>query len=247
MMHIPSLAYKRCLALLFCTFAYSVACFASAPNEGTARDSYSLPAPPMQQPTLSAAQIKSLEDSVTTAKDLATLVKLEKQIALARGSCALNVTTAKKLTENILAKERQLDAPNRDIAITLSDLADCYPLEEMNKAIPFRKEALAIAIKASPRMDIFVIATQNALVRELVITHASRAEIVAVSPICPHCHTRAQVLPVFGMMPYSQKDYGYGFVNGSCSPDHPNWYCRKCKGSFYPYSTKAIVMDEKPQ
>lgn len=234
---------KVSLVSLSCIVALSIACQAICANDE------SLPAPPptIEKKPLSGAQIKVLGDKISAAKDMGTLVNLEKQVAVKCWSNAIRPERARTLLEQIVESERQLVGSERlEVAHGLNDIANSFPLEQQKDAISLRREALSIALKKSPPMDSFVLEVRSSLARELVLTHAKKSHVTEICPSCPHCQNNAFVVPVFGFIPFKQSDYDYGFVNRVGERSGAHWYCRKCKGAFFPYTTKEEIMDEKP-
>lgn len=95
-------------------------------------------------------------------------------------------------------------------------------------------------------MDKFVLEVRSSLARELVLAHAKKSQVTEICPLCPHCQNNSFVVPIFGFVPYLPSEYDYGFVNRIGERSGAHWYCRKCKGAFFPYTIKEEIMDEKP-
>lgn len=90
---------KVYLVALSCIVALSLACEAICAND----ESPPAPPPPaFAEKLLTGAQIKALENKISAAKDMGTLVNLEKQVTAKRQSCAISPERARTLIEQVV-------------------------------------------------------------------------------------------------------------------------------------------------
>lgn len=129
---------------------------------------------------------------------------------------------------------------------TISSPAADYQKQVDTKTISNSSEAYKYHASSPNKSPARIDHANYETARKLVLQHATRQEIIKLCAPCPHWHSQTFVVPIFGFVPLQQKDYEFGFVNHlMCKDTAQEWYCRKCKVSFYPYSTDQLIMDDK--
>lgn len=233
------------VSLIAVTFMMTTSCenvLSKPVLEASVANPESVGPPVYVKPPLSKEQLKQLSDAVAGANTMLSCRKLDNQITIGYKATAISHEAAEPLLQQILAKEKQLIGPdNIAIAYTLYNVAGC---SSPDTAFKLGKEVLAMATAKLPPKDKFVLQVRYSLARSVAVEKRGAAALLSVSADCPHCHNNRSVVPTVGFVPMRQKDHSYLFVNRGCGEGGPDWYCRKCSGSFYPYSTEDLIMDE---
>jgi hypothetical protein len=178
-----------------------------------------------------------LQTRAQTAASMTAATKLEKEIYQLHFQCRLNDAHAFALEQQLMARKEKLpDISQTEIVNSLMYEAGYIPLNESSRAVAIYRQALPIARKQLPAEHKLLLDLQNRMVRSLMLSHASRKEIEEVCPQCPHCKSQSFVIPIYGFMPMQPNQINGDYEVRACTDQSPqNWYCKHCKGAFYPY------------
>lgn len=150
------------------------------------------------------------------------------------------------LEKILVFKQTILKPGDPQIGLTMHYLAKYYSqLSDTKKAVSLNKQALALTEKRLPADNKLVLDIRKSLSRDLVRMQAPVNEVRQFYPLCPHCRNKSQVMPIrYGLPPPDINPERYPVVLGGCAPssEERDWFCKKCKGAFYPYTTKKIPL-----
>jgi hypothetical protein len=178
-----------------------------------------------------------LQTRAQTAASMTAASKLEKEIYQLHFQGRLNDAHAFALEQQIIARKEKLPGVDQtEIVNSLMYEAGYIPLNESSRAVAIYRQALVIARKQLPAEKKLLLDLQGRMVRSLMLSHATRKEIEEVCPQCPQCKSQSFVIPIYGFMPMVPSQINGDYEVRACTDQSPqNWYCKKCKGAFYPY------------
>lgn len=223
----------------------AVICLIAGPV-GQAQNAPAAPPSSKSQKLLTQPEIDALQVRINDAKSIKQLREVDETIARHYRESALPSAMARRLGEQVIGMETRLGAAGTlDMAHTASNIAGYMPAGQENVAARYYLRAFTIAMHKLPPEDPWHQELKSDIVRCLVFARGSREQIEHYSPDCPKCHSVSAVVPIYGFIPMRPADYGHSFVlSMGGHAGGPKWYCRKCRGAFWPYGKGDFVIDE---